>query len=209
MKHKLKKNPDEVLKMAVEAVRYARTFTDNVEFSPEDACRSEIPFLCEILAAVIEAGATTLNIPDTVGYVLPYEYGRIIAELKEKVRGAEKAIFSTHCHNDLGMAVANSLAGVRNGARQVECTINGIGERGHRVDGGVILSARDRTSSAVGQGRTPTTITKEFSARAEAFRPAVDGCFRSSRTRLSSAPTLSPTSRASTSTACRRTGSNA
>jgi 2-isopropylmalate synthase len=129
MKHKLKKQPDEVLKMAVEAVRFARSFTDDVEFSPEDACRSEIPFLCEILAAVIEAGATTLNIPDTVGYVLPYEYGRIIAELKEKVRGAEKAIFSTHCHNDLGMAVANSLAGVRNGARQVECTVNGIGER--------------------------------------------------------------------------------
>ena len=127
MKHKLKKQPAEVLKMAVEAVRYARSFTDDVEFSPEDACRSEIPFLCEILAAVIEAGATTLNIPDTVGYVLPYEYGRIIAELKEKVRGAEKAIFSTHCHNDLGMAVANSLAGVRNGARQVECTVNGIG----------------------------------------------------------------------------------
>jgi len=129
MKHKLKKSSDEVLKMAVEAVRQARSFTDDVEFSPEDACRSEMPFLIEILAAVIEAGATTLNIPDTVGYILPYEYGRIIAQLKSDVPGIDKCIISTHCHNDLGMAVANSLAGVRNGARQVECTVNGLGER--------------------------------------------------------------------------------
>lgn len=129
MEYKLRKTPDQVLKMAVEAVRYARQYTDNIEFSPEDACRSDLSFLYEILAAVIEAGATTLNIPDTVGYVLPYEYGQIIAKLKENVKGIEKAIISTHCHNDLGMASANSLAGVRNGARQVECTINGIGER--------------------------------------------------------------------------------
>lgn len=129
MKYKLRKKPDEVLKMAGEAVKMARQFTDDVEFSPEDACRSEMEFLYEILAAVIEAGATTLNIPDTVGYVLPYEYGQIIAKLRERVKGAEKAVFSTHCHNDLGMATANSLAGVRNGARQVECTINGLGER--------------------------------------------------------------------------------
>ncbi len=129
MKYKLRKSSDEVLKMAVEAVKFAKTFTDNVEFSPEDACRSEVPFLIEILAAVIEAGATTLNIPDTVGYVLPYEYGRLIAKLKSDVPGIGNCIISTHCHNDLGMAVANSLTGVRNGARQVECTINGIGER--------------------------------------------------------------------------------
>lgn len=129
MEHKLRKKPDQVLKMAVEAVKMARQFTDDVEFSPEDACRSEMEFLYEILAAVIEAGATTLNIPDTVGYVLPYEYGRIIAQLKENVKGIDQAIISTHCHNDLGMAAANSLAGVRNGARQVECTINGLGER--------------------------------------------------------------------------------
>ncbi len=129
MQHKLRKKPDEVLKMAVEAVAYARTFTADVEFSPEDACRSEMEFLYEILSAVVEAGATTLNIPDTVGYVLPYEYGRIIGQLKENVKGIEQAVLSTHCHNDLGMAVANSLAGVRNGARQVECTINGLGER--------------------------------------------------------------------------------
>ncbi|MFZ0034415.1 MAG: 2-isopropylmalate synthase [Sedimentisphaerales bacterium] len=129
MKYKLKKTSAEVLKMAVEAVKYAKTFTDDVEFSPEDACRSEMPFLVEILTAVIEAGATTLNIPDTVGYILPYEYGRIIAQLKSDIPGIDKCIISTHCHNDLGMAVANSLTGVRNGARQVECSINGLGER--------------------------------------------------------------------------------
>ena len=129
MKHKLNKTPAEVLKMAVAAVRLAKTFTDDVEFSPEDACRSEMPFLIEILTAVIEAGATTLNIPDTVGYVLPYEYGQIIAQLVAGVPGINKTIISTHCHNDLGQAVANSLAGVRNGARQVECSVNGLGER--------------------------------------------------------------------------------
>ncbi|NLW83618.1 MAG: 2-isopropylmalate synthase [Phycisphaerae bacterium] len=129
MEYKLRKKPDQVLKMAIEAIQMARQYTDDVEFSPEDACRSEMSFLYEILEAVIEAGATTLNIPDTVGYVLPYEYGQIIANLKQNVRGVEKAVLSTHCHNDLGVATANSLAGVRNGARQIECTINGIGER--------------------------------------------------------------------------------
>jgi 2-isopropylmalate synthase len=129
MKYKLKKNSAEVLKMAVKAVKYAKTFTDDVEFSPEDACRSDMSYLSEILTAVIEAGATTLNIPDTVGYILPYEYGRIIAQLKTGVPGIDKCVISTHCHNDLGMAVANSLTGVRNGARQVECTVNVLGER--------------------------------------------------------------------------------
>jgi len=129
MKYKLKKSSDEVLKMAVEAVKYAKSFTDDVEFSPEDACRSEIGFLIEVLTACIEAGATTLNIPDTVGYILPYEYGQIIARLNSEVPGIDNCIISTHCHNDLGMAVANSLVGVRNGARQVECTVNGLGER--------------------------------------------------------------------------------
>jgi len=129
MKHKLNKTPAEVLKMAVAAVKLAKTFTDDVEFSPEDACRSEMPFLIEVLTAVIEAGATTLNIPDTVGYVLPYEYGQIIAQLVAGVPGIDKTVISTHCHNDLGQAVANSLAGVRNGARQVECSVNGLGER--------------------------------------------------------------------------------
>ncbi len=145
MQFKLKRKPDEVIKMAVAAVTQAKTFTDDVEFSPEDACRSEMPFLIEVLTAVIEAGATTLNIPDTVGYVLPYEYGRIIAELAASVPGIEKTIISTHCHNDLGMAVANSLAGVRNGARQVECTINGLGERaGNAALEEIVMAIRTR-----------------------------------------------------------------
>jgi 2-isopropylmalate synthase len=167
MKHKLKKEPAEVLKMAVEAVTFARTFTDDVEFSPEDACRSEIPFLIEVLAAVIEAGATTLNIPDTVGYVLPYEYGQLIAKLKSDVPGIGKCVISTHCHNDLGMAVANSLAGVRNGARQVECTINGLGERaGNAALEEVVMAIRTRAdffSQAARDGLYTNINTKEIS----------------------------------------------
>ncbi len=166
MKHKLKKEPAEVLKMAVEAVKFARAFTDDVEFSPEDACRSEVPFLIEVLAAVIEAGATTLNIPDTVGYVLPYEYGQLIAKLKSDVRGIGKCIISTHCHNDLGMAVANSLAGVRNGARQVECTINGLGERaGNAALEEVVMAIRTRAdffNQAAKDGLTTNINTKEI-----------------------------------------------
>ncbi len=127
MRHKLKMEPEEVIRRAVEAVELACTFTDDVEFSCEDAGRSEIPFLKEILDAVIEAGATTLNIPDTVGYRLPQEMGSMIKELSDHV--GERAVMSVHCHNDLGLAVANSLFCVMNGARQVECTINGLGER--------------------------------------------------------------------------------
>jgi 2-isopropylmalate synthase len=156
MKHKLKKEAPEVLRMAVEAVRLARTFTDDVEFSPEDACRSEVPFLIEILAAVIEAGATTLNIPDTVGYVLPYEYGQLIAKLKSDVPGIDKCVISTHCHNDLGMAVANSLAGVRNGARQIECTINGLGERaGNAALEEVVMAIHTRQDFFSQAGKDP------------------------------------------------------
>ncbi|MCX5637922.1 MAG: 2-isopropylmalate synthase [Planctomycetota bacterium] len=166
MKYKLKKSSDEVLKMAVKAVKYAKTFVDDVEFSPEDACRSEIPFLIEILSAVIEAGATTLNIPDTVGYTLPYEYGRLIAQLKSDVLGIGKCIISTHCHNDLGMAVANSLAGVRNGARQVECTVNGLGERaGNAALEEIVMAIHTRADffSQAGTGPLRTNInTKEI-----------------------------------------------
>ena len=111
------------------AVKRARQYTDDVEFSPEDAGRSEEDFLCRILEAVIDAGATTLNIPDTVGYAMPEQFGRLIARLRERIPNSDKAIFSVHCHNDLGLAVANSLSAVMNGARQVECTINGLGER--------------------------------------------------------------------------------
>ena len=129
MERKLNKKPDQVIRLAVEAVTTAKGFCDDVEFSPEDAGRSELKFLVEVLDAAIEAGATTLNIPDTVGYQLPDEYGAMIAYLRQNVRGAEDVIFSTHCHNDLGLAVANSIAGVEAGARQVECTVNGLGER--------------------------------------------------------------------------------
>jgi len=127
MEYKLKMTPDQVIERAVEAVKLAKSFTDDVEFSCEDAGRSEMPFLKEILDAVIEAGATTLNIPDTVGYRLPQEMGEMIKELHEHV--GDRAIISVHCHNDLGLAVANSLFSVMNGARQIECTINGLGER--------------------------------------------------------------------------------
>lgn len=127
MKYKLRMSPEEVIKRAVEAVKYAREFVDDVEFSCEDAGRSEMSFLKEIISAVIEAGAGTINIPDTVGYRFPHEMGEMIKELHDMV--ADKAIISVHCHNDLGLAVANSLYSVLNGARQVECTINGLGER--------------------------------------------------------------------------------
>ncbi len=129
MERKLRMQPDEVVERAVAAVKQARQYTDNVEFSPEDAGRSEPDFLCRILEAVIDAGATTLNIPDTVGYAMPKYFGELIADLMNRIPNADKAIFSVHCHNDLGLAVANSLSAVMAGARQVECTINGLGER--------------------------------------------------------------------------------
>ena len=145
MKHKLGKEPAEVIKMAVEAVKMARDFVDDVEFSPEDATRSEWDFLVELVSATIEAGATTINIPDTVGYTTPEEYGALFAHLIEKCPGADNTIFSAHCHDDLGMAVANSLAAVRSGARQIECTINGIGERaGNTALEEVVMAIRTR-----------------------------------------------------------------
>ncbi len=129
MQKKLKMSPDQVVEQAVYAVQRARRYTDDVEFSPEDAGRSEIDFLCRVLEAVIDAGAGTVNIPDTVGYAIPHEFGNLIGRLRERIPNSDKAVFSVHCHNDLGLAVSNSLAAVRNGARQVECTINGLGER--------------------------------------------------------------------------------
>ena len=129
MEMKLRMRPEEVLEAAVRAVSLAKQYTDDVEFSPEDAGRSEFEFLCRISEAVIKAGATTVNIPDTVGYNLPEVWGALFRRLRETVPNADKAVWSTHCHNDLGLAVANSLAAVAHGARQVECTINGIGER--------------------------------------------------------------------------------
>jgi len=129
MKHKLGKTPSEVLAMAKEAVLRAREWVADVEFSPEDATRSEVEFLRELVEIVIEAGATTINIPDTVGYTTPKEYGDLFQFLRTKCKNADKVVFSAHCHNDLGLAVANSLSTVLNGGRQIECTVNGIGER--------------------------------------------------------------------------------
>ncbi|MEI7011765.1 2-isopropylmalate synthase [Leptospira licerasiae] len=145
MKFKLGKEPSEVLKMAVEAVKICRDHVDDVEFSPEDATRSEPEFLRELCEAVIEAGATTINIPDTVGYTTPYEYGELFKFLIQNVKGSDKAIFSAHCHNDLGLATSNSLAAIQNGARQVECTVNGIGERaGNTAMEEVVMALRTR-----------------------------------------------------------------
>lgn len=129
LKYKLKKSREEVLESAVNAVRLAKSYCDDVEFSCEDASRSDVDYLCQIVEAVIAEGATVVNIPDTVGYAIPDDYGRIIRSLMERVPNINKAIISAHCHNDLGMAVANSLAAVMNGARQIECTVNGVGER--------------------------------------------------------------------------------
>ena len=130
MEKKLRMTPDQVFEQAKQSVRFARNLVEDIEFSPEDGYRSDMDFLCRVLEAVIKEGATTLNIPDTVGYAIPELYGEFIKTLRERVPNSDKAIWSVHCHNDLGMAVANSLAGVKiGGARQVECTINGLGER--------------------------------------------------------------------------------
>ncbi len=145
MQEKLRMSPEQVLERAVWAVKRARQYTDDVEFSPEDAGRSDVDFLCRVLEAVIDAGAGTVNIPDTVGYNLPSRFGRLIGELIERVPNADKAVFSVHCHNDLGLAVANSLAAVQHGARQVECTINGLGERaGNASLEEVVMAVRTR-----------------------------------------------------------------
>ncbi len=130
MEKKLRMTPEQVLEQARQSVRFARNLVADVEFSPEDGYRSDVDFLCRVLEAVINEGATTINVPDTVGYAVPELYGQFIKTLRERVPNSDKAIWSVHCHNDLGMAVANSLAGVMiGGARQVECTINGLGER--------------------------------------------------------------------------------
>jgi 2-isopropylmalate synthase len=145
MKHKLNMTPDEVVEQAVRAVKRARNHVADVEFSCEDAGRSELDFLCRIIEAAIDAGATTINIPDTVGYAIPHQFGNTMAQLLNRIPNADKAIFSVHCHNDLGLAVANSLAAVSQGARQVECTINGLGERaGNASLEEIVMAVRTR-----------------------------------------------------------------
>ena len=145
MERKLRMSPDQVVEQAVKAVKLARTCRDDVEFSPEDAGRSEVDFLCRILEKVIQAGATTINIPDTVGYTVPDQFGGLIETLRKRIPNADKAVWSVHCHNDLGLAVANSLSAVMHGARQVECTINGLGERaGNASLEEVVMAVRTR-----------------------------------------------------------------
>src|SRR5690625_3304427 len=145
MQMKLQMTPEQVLEQAVQSVRLARDLCDDVEFSPEDAGRSDPDFLCRVLEAVIDAGATTVNIPDTVGYNVPEQFAHLIQTLRERIPNADKAIFSVHCHNDLGLAVANSLAAVLVGARQVECTINGLGERaGNASLEEIVMAVRTR-----------------------------------------------------------------
>ncbi len=145
MQRKLRMSPDQVVEQAIWAVKRARKYTDDVEFSAEDAGRSEMDFLCRIVEAAIDAGATTINVPDTVGYNLPEQFGNSVRTLIERVPNSDKAVFSVHCHNDLGLAVANSLSAVMNGARQVECTINGLGERaGNASLEEVVMAVRTR-----------------------------------------------------------------
>ncbi len=145
MKYKLNKGPDQVVEMAVAAVKYAKSLCPKVEFSAEDATRSDWDFLCRIFREVIQAGATIINVPDTVGYAIPSEFGRLIRYIKEKTPGIDQVQLSVHCHNDLGLSVANSLIAVENGADQVECTINGLGERaGNAALEEIVMSLKTR-----------------------------------------------------------------
>ena len=145
LKYKLRKTREQVLDMAAEAVKYASGFTSNVEFSAEDASRTDLDFLCKVFERVIDAGATTVNFPDTVGYAIPWDFGRMIRYLIENTSNIHRAVLSVHCHNDLGLATANVLSAIREGARQVECTVNGIGERaGNTAMEEVVMAIKTR-----------------------------------------------------------------
>jgi 2-isopropylmalate synthase len=158
MEKKLRMTPEEVVAQAVKAVGWAREYTDDVEFSAEDAGRSELDFLCRIFEAVIKAGAKTINVPDTVGYNVPEQYAATIRRLIERVPGSDRVVWSVHCHNDLGLAVANSLAAVIAGARQVECTINGLGERaGNASLEEIVMAIRTRADVFPVETRIDTT----------------------------------------------------
>ena len=154
MEYKLRKAKDEILRLAVQGVKYAKKYCSDIQFSPEDASRSERKFLFKVIEAVIEAGATTVNIPDTVGYAEPEEFGNLIMAIKENVPNINKAIIAVHCHNDLGLAVANSLEAIKNGARQVECTINGIGERAGNASLEEIVMTLDTRKDIFGNIKT-------------------------------------------------------
>src|SRR5574343_232306 len=158
MEKKLRMSPDQVVEQAVKAIGWAREYTQDIEFSAEDAGRSELDFLCRIFEAVIKAGATTINVPDTVGYNLPGQFAETIKQLIARVPGADKVVWSVHCHNDLGLAVANSLAAVLAGARQVECTINGLGEQANNASlEEIVMAVRTRADVFPGETRLDTT----------------------------------------------------
>lgn len=159
IKHKFKSTREEIIVRAKEAVSYAKNFVDDVEFYAEDAGRTDNEYLAKVCTAAVEAGATVLNIPDTTGYCLPEEYGKKIKYLKENVKDIEKVIISCHCHNDLGMATANAIAGVMNGARQIECTINGIGERaGNTALEEVVMILRQHPTMNLSTGINPKLL---------------------------------------------------
>jgi 2-isopropylmalate synthase len=200
LEYKLKISRQEALDLTAESIRLARTHVDDIEFSPEDATRSDRDFLVEMVRVAVEAGATTINMPDTVGYSTPEEYGRMFAEVRERIPAIDKQgiILSSHCHDDLGLAVANSLAAIQNGARQVECTINGIGERAGNAALEEIAAALyvrgDRYGVSTGIKLETSTPPARCLARSSpsAHRP----------TRPSSATTHSRTSPAFINTAC-------
>ena len=198
--HKLRMSREQVLAEVDRAVRQARGHCDDVEFSAEDATRSDVDFLVQVFSTALEAGASTLNVPDTVGYTQPEEYAALIRELRQRVTGSERAVFSVHCHNDLGLAVANSLAAVLAGARQVECTVNGIGERaGNTSMEEVVMAIKTRRD--VFDGLDTRIATREIYPSSRLLS-SIDRHVRCSPTRRSWATTPSPTRRASTRTAC-------
>ncbi|GGK19692.1 2-isopropylmalate synthase [Salinarimonas ramus] len=173
MKYKLQKEPDDVLALVIDQVTRARNLVDDVEWSAEDGTRTEMDFLCRCVEAAIKAGATTINIPDTVGYTTPEEYRTLFETVRGRVPNADKAIFSVHCHNDLGMAVANTLAGVNGGARQIECTINGIGERaGNAALEEIVMAIKTRADAfpyETGIDTTMLTRASKVVANATSF----------------------------------------
>lgn len=172
MKYKLQMEPDAVIEAIKASVSYARNFTDDVEWSAEDASRTEMDFLCKAVETAIAAGATTINLPDTVGYAIPNEYAKLISTVINTVPNSDKAIFSVHCHNDLGLGVANSLAAIEAGARQVECTINGLGERaGNAAMEEIVMALRTRGDSY----KYDTGIDSKFITRASHLVSFVTG----------------------------------
>ena len=195
----MRKSEAEVLEIIARTVSQARGLVEDVEWSAMDATRTPLDYLCRCVEAAIRAGATTINLPDTVGYATPAEYAAMFRDVRHRVPGADKAVFSVHCHNDLGLAVANTLAGIEAGARQVECTINGIGERaGNAALEEVVMALktrRDVLPFTTGVESTPVDPSLEI-----ASRPSPPS--RCNTTRRSSAGMPSPTRAASTRTAC-------